>query len=399
MEVPHTITTYNVTKHLLNHLPSALKLGNVINPVSERDEEKSEEDIFSSFYDEGYEYVSDTYTKKDFLKLKETDTVLPSNSDELLELCEESKYGDLKTQETVLNHEVRKSYEIPGDRLELTEDCLEFLESIKTSVSNDLYEGKNISFKLNKLNVYTKGCHFSTHVDTPKDNMVGTLVVECPSKYTGGEFIFNSSRRYTKDKWFAFYSDIPHSVNKVKSGCRVTITFYIQKEEDTIDNYNLYISPEVEEMGNLILTKLDNMSRIGLLLSHKYSYSEFENGVYKGSDGTLIKYLEDKCNISDVIPVIVHHDETFGYDEWSNNSSSETVYRFREEDINVAIDKMNGKIVDYEPTEYSFIDFISLGSPYMTLDYKHDDYIEYTGNEAQEGYVNGKYFNLAVILT
>ena len=60
---------------------------------------------------------------------------------------------------------------------------------------------------------------------------------------------------------------------------------------------------------------------------------------------------------------------------------------------------MNGKIVDYEPTEYSFIDFISLGSPYMTLDYKHDDYIEYTGNEAQEGYVNGKYFNLAVILT
>ena len=147
MEVPHTITTYNVTKHLLNHLPSALKLGNVINPVSERDEEKSEEDIFSSFYYEGYEYVWDTYTKKDFLKLKETDTVLPSNSDELLELCEESKYGDLKTQETVLNHEVRKSYEIPGDKLELTEDCLEFLESIKTSVSNDLYEGKNISFK------------------------------------------------------------------------------------------------------------------------------------------------------------------------------------------------------------------------------------------------------------
>ena len=60
---------------------------------------------------------------------------------------------------------------------------------------------------------------------------------------------------------------------------------------------------------------------------------------------------------------------------------------------------MNDILIDYEPLEYSNIGFIRLGSPYMTLEYERDDYIEYTGNESQEGFVNGKYFNLAVILT
>ena len=189
MEVPQFLTTYNVTKYFLNNLPSKLYLGDVINPEY-KEIEDDEENEFNEFYEEPRTISSGKFGEQwklsEFLKLKETDSILPLNSDELVELCEESKYGDLKTQETVQNDEVRKAYEISGDRLELTTDCLEFLESIKSDIKFNLYEGKNISFVLNKLNVYTKGCHFSTHVDTPKDNMIGTLVLELPCKYTGG---------------------------------------------------------------------------------------------------------------------------------------------------------------------------------------------------------------------
>lgn len=184
---------------------------------------------------------------------------------------------------------------------------------------------------------------------------------------------------------------------KVKSGCRVSITFYIQRDEEVEELNEVLFSPKVVSMGDKILNKL-NKKNIGLLLSHKYSYSEYQNGIYKGSDAKLINYLTNKCNVSKVVPVVISHDECWG-DQWTENSVEESIYRFTDNDINVTALRINDKLIHYEPVQYSNIDFINLGSPYMSLDSKSGDYIEYTGNESQEGFLNGKYFNLAVILS
>ena len=158
-------------------------------------------------------------------------------------MCEKSKYGDLKTQTTVLNEAIRKAYEIPGNNLELTGELKDIVNNIYDYFPDikKMYPGiyTQLYFKLNKLNVYTEGCHFKTHVDTPKDSMVGTLVLELPYEYTGGKFVLNGKRYNTKKKILAFFSDTPHSIKKIESGCRVSLTFYIMLDTKKTQNESI----------------------------------------------------------------------------------------------------------------------------------------------------------------
>ena len=65
---------------------------------------------------------------------------------------------------------------------------------------------------------------------------------------------------------------------------------------------------------------------------------------------------------------------------------------------------MNGKEAKYDPVEFgSFemdnVDFYSIGANPTWEDYdEEEEYIEHTGNECQEGYTTGQYFNMAVII-
>ena len=419
---PRQISTYNVMTEILNSLPNELKLGYVINPERDcgcsyvdDDYYSDEEDITPEIqnkinnkklkefswnergnYKRPKIFVTDTFdTSINLVKLKETNKKLPKTQKSLLKYCEESKYGDLKTQTNVINHDVRKAYEIVADNLELTDYCNDLLESIKLKISDELFFGRNISFKLNKLNVYIKDCHFDNHVDTPRENMVGTLVIECPYNYTGGEFILNDYNQIDMlNSWVAFLPDVNHCVKKVKSGCRVTLTFYINREDGYLIEKSIKFSDNIISIGNLILNKLDEFGTIGLLLSHTYSYSEITNDNYKAADELLIKYLENKCIFDKLLPVIIHHDETF-YGEGYDSTNKETIYRFTENDIETAANYSN----DYEPLEYTNIPFINLGSEYLDLYKKSQNYIEWSGNESEPGYTDGKYFDMAFIIS
>jgi hypothetical protein len=138
---------------------------------------------------------------------------------------------------------------------------------------------------------------------------------------------------------------------------------------------------------------------IGILLSHKYSSSEYKNKIYKGIDSRLLYSLQNKCEILNYIPVLVHVRRSTDYDGLPDKSENiQDVYRFTNNDIEVAANKMKKCHGEYTPLEYKDISFLSIGAPSETLNIDDKSYIEFTGNEAQPGLFDGKYFNMAVIL-
>jgi hypothetical protein len=81
--------------------------------------------------------------------------------------------------------------------------------------------------------IYAPGQFFVTHQDSEKtDNMIGTLVVNLPSRFTGGAMtvehhgekvvVGGSGRNLTL---IAFYADCHHEVQAIKQGQRVVLTY------------------------------------------------------------------------------------------------------------------------------------------------------------------------------
>jgi len=120
-----------------------------------------------------------------------------------------------------------------------------------------LFGGKKLKLNLDKLNIYTEGGHFQEHLDTPRQNMIGSLVVELPYKHSGGELKIYSNPRgieYKDDPRFdpysriktrpralnlneiqiiGFYGNCVHQITKVISGHRISVSFQILA--DTVD--------------------------------------------------------------------------------------------------------------------------------------------------------------------
>jgi hypothetical protein len=189
---------------------------------------------------------------------------LPESKDELLAI---STFGDLKTCETKIDLEVRDAYEIlpsaKGTRLRVNEKTINFLDQIKDRLSHLMYNGKDIEFVLNKVNIYFKGGKFTEHKDTPRQGVLGTLILQLPTSFKGGDMFIRSSNSHPFDevackklgcyrydgstvdrdsltdelavvscghnyvKVAAFHYESPHRIDKVIDGQRITVSFYI----------------------------------------------------------------------------------------------------------------------------------------------------------------------------
>ena len=79
---------------------------------------------------------------------------------------------------------VRAAFEITGENLSLTDHALRFLTDFSTHVASLLFGGRKLKLELSKLNVYPQHGHFKAHIDTPRDGMLGTVLVELPYQYS-----------------------------------------------------------------------------------------------------------------------------------------------------------------------------------------------------------------------
>lgn len=185
---------------------------------------------------------------------------LPKDPDTLWAMGKQSAYGDLKTMKTTFDTNVRNAREISLSKLsnpssasdviksiELTEQAKKLLDESVREISEKMFGGQELGYQLNKINLYGPDGHFKEHIDTPRDGVVGSLVVRLPYLYDGGRFSIRFSTEETSgtalvrvaedhstyDKsisLIAFYCECPHKIDRVTNGMRVTATFYLTQQ-------------------------------------------------------------------------------------------------------------------------------------------------------------------------
>lgn len=359
----------------------------------------------------------------------------------LAKYMDRAPFGDLETQTTVIDENVRTAYQTEMENVEflvggkfspsiidntyvINNYLPDFFKRIHLEVS-DLFGGDGFVFSPYRLNVYGPGGFFKPHVDTPKNaDMIGTLVLILPSEYTGGELIVSHNGDSTtydfSDKnsihWVTFFSDCVHEVKPITSGYRASITFNIVKHKSRHSSKNSVIHPEYSHYGPLKRTKYNNFGdiivgttdmynyeilssiannqydRIGIILSHNYTPDGLNPDNLKGYDKFLYDHInsEYSCKLS---TVLIYHNEEESYDgdlEYRSKiyqlDVSDWPYYYEHRKINP----------DPEPldSDYDFISFAGLGR----IIERREQKAAFTGNQSEYGYDCRTYFSAAILI-
>jgi hypothetical protein len=321
-----------------------------------------------------------------------------------LDMSDPAPYGDLKTGNTTVDTSVRKCHQIDSKYIDYVR--IEEQQEIKNTIKYCLFpDHENISIVFNKVNIYKQEGHFTRHVDTPKENVIGTLVVFAASKFTGGDLVVyddETNPTVVNKGWCAYYSNVPHEVKPVESGCRVTFTFYIMSKEckDVFDADSPVLKdkgpvPVLEYCQDLfkpdsILNTIEKNLPIGIVLEETYSQSETQ---LKGRDATLIKDLQSKFQV-DVYHALVVHNESYGEGPATLVMTCH-VYRCLPCDFSHICE--NASLEPLKETERD-VTFYNYAQQDDTCYDSSQPYIEYTGNECQEGLAHNVYFAMVAIV-
>ncbi len=162
---------------------------------------------------------------------------LPLSAAQARRLCEvarPARYG--RGELTLLNPEVRNTYEIPRSRVRIDKrrwnrTLRPMLDRLGTDLG--LAAGARLDAELHSMLVYGPGQFFVSHQDSEKaDDMVATLVVTLPGAFKGGSLLIRHggetvTYRSTKRtlSFVAFYADCRHEIRPVRSGHRVVLTY------------------------------------------------------------------------------------------------------------------------------------------------------------------------------
>lgn len=348
-------------------------------------------------------------------------TILSPNIGAMIRVAKPSPFGDLNTQQTVFDPNVRIASEIPWSLIKNSkgesyddQNLHGFLKQIKSYIEHQFVSA--IQFEPLKINIYQEGGFFSSHVDTPVDpkKMFGSFVLSLPSKHDGGELVvyhqdekhvFDFSKRSDILNWAAFYSDCVHQVNPVLSGTRITITFSMKKVLSYFKSGGLGSTVEsITHSPNSHLTVHDFQQEIqnvfenhqpktfGVLLTHKYTLDGLEAKILKGSDkilyDTLLKYRE--CEL---LSVVHKFHRTHEYDE-PKLDDKKNVYIFDKDEIKFLLNKKPQVERNPRLNNIPFID--TRGG--QILKHKYQMMAEYTGNESAPEKISTIYLHAAIIV-
>ena len=143
-------------------------------------------------------------------------------------------YG--RGEQTLLDPEVRDALQIGAEHVNLEGTASKRLgDEILRWIAKDMgLDDAELHLKPLKLLVYEEGGHFASHCDTEKsEGMVASATVVVPSRYEGGTLEIEHAGRTLrfaeggaqKWRWAAWYADCRHTLESVRSGARVSITF------------------------------------------------------------------------------------------------------------------------------------------------------------------------------
>jgi len=167
--------------------------------------------------------------------------ITPSTARRLCAVARPARYGF--KEDTRLDPRVRDTWEIAKSRISI--DQARWIYTFAPQLDRicrglGLPRGSQLKARLHNMLVYAPGQFFAPHQDSEKtDDMIGTLVVSLPSRFTGGAVSIEHRgaklRFGGSDKsltFIAFYADCQHAVHPVKQGYRIVLTYNLILEHN-----------------------------------------------------------------------------------------------------------------------------------------------------------------------
>jgi 2OG-Fe(II) oxygenase superfamily len=208
---------------------------------------------------------------------------------------------------TVLDNNVRSTWEIDAINIAFNgNEWNAFITKQTEKVKKNLgVEDKMVKAFLYKLLVYETGDFFLPHRDSEKEKgMFGTMVINLPSKYVGGDLVVNFEEESAvisfentekKINVAAFYADCEHELKPITAGYRVSLVYNLVFENAT-ENVSLESFADFKNEIKACLKKLDvaNLDNPTIItLDHQYTPENFALAHLKLNDKYKVKILQE----------------------------------------------------------------------------------------------------------
>ena len=210
----------------------------------------------------------------------------------LIDRCKPATFGD--NRKNRIDRTVRDALQLKSEKgafsvSDFDPESAGILKSIRREMLP--HDSSSISAELYSLNIYTRGGHFAPHKDTPRgEDMFGTLVVCLPSCFSQGQLLlmhrgvvnrFDWGKGYSKDQisqihWAAFFGDVDHQIERISDGARVTLTYLLRRNEESVPTSVILASNlmnEIQRAWNELLADpsfFPNGGTIGYPCCHLY---------------------------------------------------------------------------------------------------------------------------------
>ena len=242
--------------------------------------------------------------------------ISPDTARRLIAVAERAPFG--RGEETLYDRTVRDTWQIGEEALDIYWAAWNrHLASALQYFHDDLGlpEGTLVA-EPDKLLIYSEGQFFAPHQDSERDDdMIGTLVIDLPSEYSGGALVVEHQgerKRFQRRKrdaealsLVAFYADCRHEVRPVKAGFRVCLTYRLGFEGDAISGPARPPEELVEPLVELLRDHFDTPipppswsrkpalrpDRLVYLLDHEYTQRSLGWEHLKGQDRARVEVL------------------------------------------------------------------------------------------------------------
>lgn len=214
---------------------------------------------------------------------------------------------------TVVDTTVRNSLQLnPKEFQILNKEWIPFLaRAVIRRIKNDMNFDVTFKGSLHKLLVYKTGSFFTSHHDSEKeDGMFGTVVIQLPSRYEGGELVVRhngksesidfSTKADPQNEfsffYTAFYCDCEHEILPVTSGFRVCLIYNLittnQGKNNVVPSVTKVEENSMEmEKFKSFLMQWPDPQKIVYSLTHKYSEKNSSLDKLKTTDKLVAKFL------------------------------------------------------------------------------------------------------------
>ncbi|KDQ58790.1 hypothetical protein JAAARDRAFT_206635 [Jaapia argillacea MUCL 33604] len=301
--------------------------------------------------------------------------------EELFEHAPSSGYGDVVSQETKVDSDVRDAREITADGFSV--DTI-LLEAIQKCWGEHFYPNA-VRAEPYKIHLYGPDGHFREHRDTPQKDLVGTFLLGIGDT-TGGWGnlqVGEENVRADVGSWCAFYPDVVHSVSRILNGHRGVIAFKMFRTGPNATQDIL--PPEFRAAFQQAVDKFQ--APVGICLDRKYCLGTTQ---LSGVDGFLLECFRQRVEAGEVtvhvLPIVVKsHAEWISEDDgWDDFSVK--VYPFTEFHIDFILgrdDDLKAKNREWlgEVKDVSFYS-MDMSQTTVTWSFQKSEGADYTGNEA-----------------